>query len=83
MNSLSHCKFVHKFIPMLEAMKIPDAKVAVDKEWENSRKYRHGSGHKSKNESEVIAEARTKGHTVHFASLMDLCHLKNSELERL
>ena len=22
-----------------------------------------------------------KGHTVHFASLMDLCHLKNSELE--
>ena len=30
---------------------------------------------------EVIAEARTKGRKVHFASLMDLCHLKNSELE--
>ena len=48
MNSLSRYKLVHKFIPMLEAMKIPDAKVAVDKEWENSRKYRHGSGQESK-----------------------------------
>ena len=35
------------------------------------------------NKSEVIDEARTEGHTVHFASLMDLCHLKNSELEPL
>ena len=31
--------------------------------------------------TEVIAEARTKGLTVHFASLMDICYLKNSELE--
>ena len=29
----------------------------------------------------MIDEARTKGATVHFASLMDLCHLKNAELE--
>ena len=36
---------------------------------------------KVKNKSEVIADARNKGRTVHFASLMDLCHLKNSELE--
>ena len=27
------------------------------------------------------AEARTSGATVHFASLMDICHLKNAELE--
>ena len=26
-------------------------------------------------------EARTSGATVHFASLMDICHLKNAELE--
>ena len=31
---------------------------------------------KVKNKSEVIAEARTEGHSVHFPSLMDLCHLK-------
>ena len=35
---------------------------------------------KVRNVSGVIAEARNKGHTVHVASLMDLCHLKNSEL---
>ena len=33
------------------------------------------------NFGEVIEEARTSGVTVHFASLMDLCHLKNAELE--
>ena len=30
---------------------------------------------------EVIDEARTSGATVHFVSLMDICHLKNAELE--
>ena len=34
-----------------------------------------------RSKSEVIDEARTKGAKVHFASLMDLCHLKNAELE--
>ena len=32
-NSMTHYKLVHKFIPMLQAMKIPDAKAAVNKEW--------------------------------------------------
>ena len=36
---------------------------------------------KVRNKSEVIAEARNESRTVHFASLMDFCHLKNSELE--
>ena len=42
-NSLTHYNLVHKFIPVPKAMKILDAKAAVDNEWENSRKYRHGS----------------------------------------
>ena len=29
----------------------------------------------------MIEEARTSGATVHFASLMDICHLKNAEME--
>ena len=29
----------------------------------------------------MIDEARTAGAAVHFASLMDICHLKNAELE--
>ena len=36
---------------------------------------------KVKSKKEVIDEARTSGATVHFASLMDICHLKNAELE--
>ena len=36
---------------------------------------------KVKNKSEVIDEARTKGIKVHFASLMDMFHLKNAQLE--
>ena len=36
---------------------------------------------KVRNKNEVIAEARNEGKNVHFASLMDLGHLKNSELE--
>ena len=36
---------------------------------------------KVRSKSEVIDEARTKGAKVHFASLMDICHLKNAELE--
>ena len=33
------------------------------------------------NKKEVIDEARNKGRKVHLASLMDLCHLQNSELD--
>ena len=33
-NSLQHYNLVHKFIPMPQAMKIPAAIAAVDKEWE-------------------------------------------------
>ena len=37
-NSLNHYNLVHKFIPMPQAMNIPDAKAAVDKEWEKLEK---------------------------------------------
>ena len=33
-NSLQHYNLVHKFIPVPQAMKIPETKAAVDKEWE-------------------------------------------------
>ena len=36
---------------------------------------------KSQSKKQVIDEARTSGATVHFASLVDICHLKNAELE--
>ena len=72
-NSLQHYNLVHKFIPMPQAIKIPAAKAPVDKVWEKLEKVR--------SKKEVIDEARTTGAKVHFASLMDICHLKNAEYE--
>ena len=71
----------HKFIHLPQAMKIPAAKAAVDKEWDKLEKIPAGQLTKVSNKKDVIDEARNKGRKVHFASLMDLCHLKNSELE--
>ena len=42
-NSLQHYNLVHKFILMPQAMKIPAAKAAVDKEWEKWRNFRRGT----------------------------------------
>ena len=33
-TSMTHYNLVHKFIPMRQAMKTPDAKAAADKEWD-------------------------------------------------
>ena len=72
--SLQHYNLVHKFIPMLQAMKIPAAKAAVDKEWEKLEKIPAWNLTKVRSKKEVIDEARTKGEKVHLASLMDTCH---------
>ena len=80
-NSLQHYNLVHKFIPMPQAMKITAGKAAVDKEWEKLEKIPAWDITKVRNKSEVIDEVRTKGIKVHFASLTDICHLKNAELE--
>ena len=80
-NSLQHYILVHEFIPMPQAMKIPAAKAAVDKEWEKLEKISAWNLTKVRSKKEVIDEARTSGAKVHFASLMEICHLKNAELE--
>ena len=74
-NSLQHNNLVHKFIPMPQAMKIPTANAAADKEWEKLEKISAWNQTKVRSKKEVIDEARN------FASLMDICHLKNAELE--
>ena len=62
-------------------MRIPAAKAAVDKEWGKLKKCSAWNLTKVRSKKEVVDEARTKGAKVHFASLMDICHLKNAELE--
>ena len=66
---------------MPRAVKIPYAKAAVDKEWEKLEKISAWNLTKVRSKKEVIDEAWTSGAAVHFASLMDICHLKNAELE--
>ena len=61
-------------------MKIPAAR-AVGKEWEKPENISAWDLTKVRSEKEVIDEARTKGATVHSASLMGICHLKNGELK--
>ena len=79
--SLQHYNLVRKFIPMPQPVKIPAAKAAVDKEREKLEKISAWNLTKVRSKSEVIDEARTSGAKVHVASLMDICHLKNAELE--
>ena len=80
-NSLQHHDLVHGFIPVSQAMKIPAARAAVDKEWENLKKIPAWDVTKVRSKKEVIDEARTNGRKVHFASLMDIVHFMNVELE--
>ena len=77
-NSLQHYNLVHTFIPLPQAMKIPAVKEAVDKEWEKFDKISAWKLTKVKSKKSVIDEARTAGATFHFASLKDICHLKNA-----
>ena len=71
-NSLQHNNLVHKFIPMPQAIKIPVAKAAVDKDLEKSEKISAWNLTKVKSKKEVIEEARMSGAKVYFASLMDV-----------
>ena len=63
-------------------MKISDAKAAaVDKEWKKLETIPACQLDKVKSEKKVILEAQRDKKKVHFATLMDICHLKNAELE--
>ena len=66
---------------MLQVMKIPGVNAAVDKEWAKLEKISAWNLTNVRSKREVIDEARMSGATVHFASLMDICHLKNAELD--
>ena len=69
-NSLSQYNLVHKFIPMPRALKkIPGCKGCSGKRMGKFEQILGMAADGSqKNKSEVIAEARNEGRTVHFAS---------------
>ena len=61
-------------------MKIPDAKAAVDKEWKKFETIPAWQLEKVRSKKEVTKEAQKNKNNVHFASLMDTCHLKNADM---
>ena len=61
LNSLNHYNLAHKFIPMPQALKIPDAKAAADKEWGELEKIQAWQLTNVRNRKEVIEEARNEG----------------------
>ena len=72
LNSWSHYNLVRKPVSTLQAMKIPDAKAAVDKEWEKLEKLLAWQLTKVKNKKEVIGKAQKEGKTV------PRCHIDGS-----
>ena len=80
LTSMTHDNQVNKFIPVLQAMKIPDAKAALDREWKKFEAIPAWQLEKVKSKKEVFWKHKETKKKVHFATLMDICHLKNAEL---
>ena len=78
-NSLSQYNLVHRFIPMPQAKKILDAKAAVDKVWEKLEKLPAWQMTKKTANEEVMKAVQRELKTIHFATLMDIRHLKNAQ----
>ena len=57
-TSMTRYNLVHKFFPIPQAMKIPDAKAAVDKEWKKLATIPAWNLDKVKSKKEVILEAQ-------------------------
>ena len=79
--SLEQMALVHLPISIEKAMKIPEAKQAVDAEWTAHAQKRTWNVDRVRPRAEVIAEANRRKVSVHFGRLMDLCHLKHAELD--
>ena len=71
---------VHTPVSIPEAMKIPAAKAAADKERDKLKNLQAWDESKVRDKVNVIREAQGKKTSVHFVMLMNLCRLENSEL---
>ena len=80
-NSMSLQKFGTQIDSYAQVSKIQDALAAVDKKWNNLETISAWQLHNVKSKKEVIQEAQIDKRKVHFGTLMDICHLKNSKSE--
>ena len=72
LNSMTLYNLVHTFIHTPQAMKIPDAKAAVDQEWKKLETIPAWNLGNAKSKKEVILEAQRDKKKVQFATLMDI-----------
>ena len=79
--SMSQYNLVHKFIPMPRAMKIPDAKAAVDKEWTKLETITAWDSEKPRAKRRLFLEHKEIKRKSTLLFFMDMCHLENAELE--
>ena len=70
---------VHTPVKMSDAMKIPKAKEALDKEWDKLGIKNAWDLKTVRPRQQVIKDAKKNNATVHFGNLMELCHKKHSE----
>ena len=68
-------------ISVQEAVRIPEAKAAVDRAWEKLKEDCQ-LGTKGRPKTEVIQRAKKDGPTVYVANFVDHSHLRNAELAR-
>ena len=71
---------VHTIVPTSNAMTIPAPKTAVDREWDKLHKLPAWNTSTVRCKQDVINEAKANNRQVHLTTLMDLYHLKHSEL---
>ena len=80
-NSLQHYNFGSQFYSYASSYENSRSKSSGGQGMAKLEKNSAWNLTKVRSKKEVIDEARMSGATVHFASLMDICHLKNAELE--
>ena len=72
----------HTPVPIPKALKIPAAREALQGEWKKLEGKNSWDLKAVRPKAQVMKEARADGREVHFGSLMELCSIKNSQLEK-
>ena len=75
---------VHTPISVPKAMQIPDGLKAMKKEWDKLEVKDNPAWDVTqvRPRADVIRDAKIKKKPVHFGSLMELCHIKNSQMDK-
>jgi len=71
---------VHTPLAIPKVLKIPAAKDALEAEWNKLETKKAWDISKVAPKAKVVRDARSRGVHVHFGQLMDLCHIKNSQM---